>query len=192
MKGGIIMQEKNNLIKCKICGKIFERTNNNQKYCSSECYKESNRRNSRNRYQKRVPKYELNCPICHNFFLPKSYSEKYCSDDCKKKAAKLQGRRHYLMKVMDAEYSFDVYTVRFDRYDETTTILKDGEVIVCDPRDLFNAWSSLLGKYNAAGEKELWKSIRRSEDFKRLQDHILKMKYVLLPELKHIKKILRL
>lgn len=187
-----MQEKKNNLIKCEICGRTFERTNNNQKYCSRECYEESNRRNSRNKYQKRVPKYELNCPICHDFFLPKSYSEKYCSDDCKKKAAKLQGRRHYLMKVMDAEYSFDVYTVRFNRSDETTSILKDGEVIVCDPRDLFNAWNSLLGEYNAAGDKELWKSIRRSEDFGKLQDRILNMKYVLLPELKHIQEKLRL
>lgn len=186
------MPEKNNLMKCKICGKTFERTNNNQKYCSRECYEESNRINTRKKYQKRVPKYEINCPICHDFFLPKSYHEKYCSDDCKKEAAKLQGRRHYILKVMDAEYSFDFYTVRFDRENGSTIIFKDGEFVTANPHDLFNAWDDLIGDYVAAGDKELWKSIRRSEDFEKLQDRILNMKYVLLPELKHIEEMLRL
>ncbi len=186
------MQEKNNLIKCEICGKTFKRTSNNQKYCSKECYKESNRINTRNKYQKRIPKYELNCPICNNFFLPKSYHEKYCSEDCKEKASKLQGRRHYLLKVMDANYHFDKYTVRFDKDDGSTIILKDDEFVTVNPHDLFNAWNDLIGDYVATGEKELWENIRRSKEFERLQNRILKMKYELLPELKDIEKKLLL
>lgn len=186
------MQEKNNLIKCKICGRTFERTSNNQKYCSRECYKESNRCNSRNKYKKRVPKYELNCPICHDFFLPKSYSEKYCSDDCKNEARRLNGRRHYLIKIMDADYHFNKYTVRFDRDNGFTIIFKDGKLVAANPHDLFDAWNDLIGDYVVADEKELWENIRRSKEFERLQDRILKMKYELLPELKDIEKILRL
>lgn len=180
--------KQDNLKKCKVCGKTFKAESPRQKYCSDNCYHESNRINALDYYNKTNPKYEHVCPICHENFIPEHNGVKYCSDSCNKEAQRLNRRRHYLMKVMDAEYYFDVYTVRFNRDTGLTSIFKDGEVVVSDEHDLYNAFNRLIGYYVSNDDKDSFKRIRRSKEFQKLQDYILKMKFELLPELKDIKR----
>lgn len=81
-----VLGSQNNMekeLKCPICGKIFKKTGNNQKYCSrSCCSKAYNRRN----YYKRlliIPK-KSKCPICGNDFEKYNNNQKYCSKKCRK------------------------------------------------------------------------------------------------------------
>lgn len=60
---------------CPVCGAIFNKTNNAQKYCSIECREES-RRISRS--LKRFKK----CSWCGKEFEAEGKT-KYCSDDCR-------------------------------------------------------------------------------------------------------------
>lgn len=178
---------QDNLKKCKVCGKTFKTENPRQKYCSDECYHESNRINALDYYHKTNPKYEHVCPICRKRFTPKHNGMKYCSDSCNKEAKRLNRRRHYLIKKMDTEYTFDIYTVKFNRYNEYTYVLKDGEVVGSSPHDLFNAFSDLAGEYYSKGKKEEFKRLKYyNDEMTKLNDLIWKIRFEFLPELNYI------
>lgn len=57
--------------RCKICGTVFKRVNNNSRYCSEECKatgyekaKARGRENAKKRYQERQEAKRRNCVHC--------------------------------------------------------------------------------------------------------------------------------
>lgn len=63
--------------KCLICGKEFTPKNWCQRYCSPECYEESNRRRSANRVFRKVK-----CERCGRELTTTSKAEKVLCRDC--------------------------------------------------------------------------------------------------------------
>ena len=68
--------------KCPICGKETEAIRG-KKYCSDECYIESNRRRAKQRYQtSKLPPTIKTCPKCGNQF-PSRPNQIFCSQKCR-------------------------------------------------------------------------------------------------------------
>lgn len=89
-------------MKCKVCGKEFEKNAHNQIYCSKSCknkkyekgtkkYKEYRNKINKKRHQKAIDEgrtnIEKNCDVCGKKFLSLRENNVYCSSDCKKKAS---------------------------------------------------------------------------------------------------------
>lgn len=63
---------------CGICGKPFEITQGNRRYCSDDCLKAATRERRKSEY---LPPPSL-CERCGSEIPYKSYKRKYCSDEC--------------------------------------------------------------------------------------------------------------
>lgn len=70
-------------VKCRYCGKLFQRTSPHQKLCSEEC-REARRKQQDEQYkiQRRDFKPRV-CRGCGNTFLPEHGNARYCSAACK-------------------------------------------------------------------------------------------------------------
>lgn len=71
---------------CPICGKVFETSNAQKKYCSQDCAYEANIIRT-NKYNKEHRKTETErvCPVCGKIFNAKG-RKKYCSAACRRQS----------------------------------------------------------------------------------------------------------
>ena len=77
------------IIKCKECGKEFEKAYFNQVYCSKQCKSDFNNRKNRDKF-KAKNKYPngfgiTNCTMCGKEFKKTTATSKYCSVSCRNK-----------------------------------------------------------------------------------------------------------
>lgn len=80
-------------MKCKICGKEFEKNSHCQIYCSANCrnkgklekMKEARQREAKTRIKEKPIAF---CRSCHKAFTPNSKYKAYCSDECRKTGKK--------------------------------------------------------------------------------------------------------
>jgi len=80
---------------CVICGSSYAPSSPKQKVCMSEkCIAENRRRSDKERYKKRIPRYERACLICHRSFLTSDSRKVYCgSGECERERCLLKSRR---------------------------------------------------------------------------------------------------
>ena len=86
---------------CGYCGKTFEYTRSNQKYCSKDCSKAVKNKSRKESYRKsktnKKPKTKQ-CLYCGKTFEFTSGRQKYCNEDCSK-AVKEEKDKEYARKA---------------------------------------------------------------------------------------------
>lgn len=75
---------------CKQCGKTFQHTNPNKRYCSAEC--------------KQASKKKMICPVCGKEFIQTAPTKKYCSYRCTT-IAKNQFAKDRMLEASKEEYT---------------------------------------------------------------------------------------
>ena len=93
--------------KCAYCGKDFEATTGNQKYCSSKCQIKAQSERQIAKYWEEKAKRGAKkltvkkCAFCGAEFMPKNAQQTFCSGECQSKAAreKKKAARETYMKV---------------------------------------------------------------------------------------------
>lgn len=80
--------------KCSYCGKKFETTKNNKKYCSKKCEIKNKLKLDK---RKKNRKYEKICNYCGKLFMANKKTN-YCSDECSKKAKQDYDANYYHKK----------------------------------------------------------------------------------------------
>lgn len=75
------LENKAKTKQCSYCGKTFEFTRSNQKYCSEDCYKAVKTVKRREYYKKGKSKIKQ-CKLCNKVFEYTHANQKYCSKEC--------------------------------------------------------------------------------------------------------------
>lgn len=70
---------------CQNCGKEFNSTHTNEKYCSDNCRNEYSRKYQMERWRKKHPFETLICPQCKQEFIQTSTNQTHCSLSCRRK-----------------------------------------------------------------------------------------------------------
>ena len=76
-------------MKCVTCGKEFEKTTYNRKYCSTQCLLIKRYERTRKQYKKiSIPKRK--CVYCGMMFKPTRPTNKFCSPKCQQKESRIR------------------------------------------------------------------------------------------------------
>ncbi|MBE6005627.1 MAG: hypothetical protein E7238_00385 [Sarcina sp.] len=75
-------EEKQDLKRCAVCGKLFRPYSGSSKMCSDACRKERIRRQQSPNYG--AWRTERECEICGKTYIPKAKNQKTCSPECSK------------------------------------------------------------------------------------------------------------
>lgn len=90
---------------CPICGKEFERTSNNQVYCSIECKKKAAVQATRSwKQRKKEPLAEMVCEECGKTFMPKRANAACCSKECYEARQRKKWREYSDLRRKQAFY----------------------------------------------------------------------------------------
>ena len=83
------------MVKCVICGKLFEPTSARSKYCSHKCVNAA-RREHYAQGKPVKPLKMIECAICGARFQPRDARQKYCSWECGQEANRQRAHDRHL------------------------------------------------------------------------------------------------